>query len=141
MKSIKLTLTAVLISVFCINFSQSNNGKFSQNVGFTIEGISEKDTISISTLENMKELKISDVFTNTKIIADFKLMKYDAVFVPKDKEAEYFIVNSNVISEQFLTNLKKNNGIVKVIFGEIKIQNNVNGEIYQTNPYVFFVKL
>ena len=72
MKSIKLTLTAVLISVFCINFSQSNNGKFSQNVGFTIEGISEKDTISISTLENMKELKISDVFTNTKIIADFK---------------------------------------------------------------------
>ena len=68
-------------------------------------------------------------------------MKYDAVLVPKDKEAEYFIVNSNVISEQFLTNLKKNNGIVKVIFGEIKIQNNVNGEIYQTNPYVFFVKL
>lgn len=134
MKTIKLTVASVLMFVCSVAFSQST-------VIVNFEGVELNDTISLANFENIKEFKITEVSNLTKTIADFQLLRYSAAIVPKESQAEFIYCNSNIISNTFIELLRKKSGFVKIIFDEIQIQNNTNGDVLKAIPYYFYIKI
>lgn len=143
MKSIKLTLAAILLLALNFSKAQTSNeaSKEIKNL-LKIENINQFDTLSVAFLENLQGLTLTAPKDEKINLADFEILKFATVIVPnKDEPAELYIFNSNKFSNPFIENLKKNTGIVKLILDKFEVKNNLTGEIIKIQSLVFFVKI